>query len=306
MRHKLSRPGELRRNRELYLMALPGMIFLLMFSYLPMPGLILAFNNYNFQDGIFRSPWVGFKNFDFFFGSDKAGSITFNTLYLNGLFIIFSLITQMGSAIFLNEIRIKKFKSLVQSVQFLPYFLSWIVISSLLFSLFSSELGSVNRILSALGGEPVSWYSHSEYWRFILVGAYLWKWTGYGTVIYLAAIAGIDGEYYEAARIDGAGRLQQMTRITIPLLTPTAIILTLLAVGRIFYGDFGMIYSIIKDNGLLLRTTEVIDTYVYRSMRMSGDISFASAVGLYQSLAGFLLVGLTNWLSKRYQGISLF
>jgi ABC-type polysaccharide transport system permease subunit len=296
----------MKKNSVFYFMALSGILFLFLFSYVPLPGLILAFKNYNFQDGIFGSPWAGFNNFAFFFGSDKALTITFNTIYLNFLFIVFGLVFQIGGAILINEAGNKYFKKTVQSIQFLPYFFSWVVVSALIYSLFSGELGSVNRALQSMGMHPVSWYNNAAYWRPILVGANLWKFTGYGTIIYLSTITGISMEYYEAARIDGAGKLQQIRHITLPLLVPTAIILTLLSIGRIFYGDFGMMYSIIKDNGLLLKTTEVIDTYVYRSMRMFGDMSFASAVGLYQSIAGFIIVFSTNWLSKKYQGTSLF
>ncbi len=297
---------EIKKNYVFYLMALPGILFLFLFSYLPMPGLVLAFKNYNFQDGIFGSPWAGFKNFEFFFGSDKAFSITFNTIYINLLFIVFGLVFQIGSAILINEVGNKHFKRTVQSIQFLPYFFSWVVVSALIYSLFSAELGSVNKMLGFFGLEPVSWYNNASYWRPILVGANLWKFTGYGAIIYLSTITGISMEYYEAARIDGASKLQQIKHITLPLLVPTAIILTLLSIGRIFYGDFGMMYSIVKGNGLLLRTTEVIDTYVYRSMRTTGDMSFASAVGLYQSVAGFIIVSSANWLSKKYQGTSLY
>ena len=297
---------EMKKNYVFYLMALPGVLFIFMFSYVPMPGLVLAFKNYNFQDGIFGSPWAGFSNFAFFFGSDKAFSITFNTLYLNFLFIVFGLIFQIGSAILINEAGNKDFKRTVQSIQFLPYFFSWVVVSGLVYSLFSGELGSVNKILEFVGLQPVSWYNNADYWRPILVGTNLWKFTGYGAIIYLSTITGISTEYYEAAKIDGAGKLQQIRHITLPLLVPTAIIMTLLNIGRIFYGDFGMMYSIVKDNGLLLRTMEVIDTYVYRAMRSLGDVSFASAIGLYQSVAGFIIVYTTNQLSKKYQGTSLF
>jgi putative aldouronate transport system permease protein len=304
MLHRFIR--EMRINRVFYLMALPGITFILLFSYVPMPGLILAFKNYNFRDGIFGSPWAGWYNFSFFFGTDKAWTITFNTLYLNLLFIVFGLIFQIGSAILINEVGNRHFKRLVQSIQFLPFFFSWVVVSGLLYSIFSAELGSLNRLLVLFGLAPVSWYTRAEYWRSILVITNLWKFTGYGAVIYLSAIAGISQEYYEAAHIDGASKLRQIRHITLPLLVPTAIILTLLSIGRIFYGDFGMMYSIIKDNGMLLRTTEVIDTYVYRAMRSQGDMAFASAVGLYQSTAGFIVVYTTNYLAKRWQGTALF
>lgn len=297
---------EISRNGSLYMLALPGIVFLLMFFYIPFLGNVLAFKQYNVIDGIFGSPWAGFKYFKFFFQSDKALSITFNTIYLNFLFIFFGLIFQMGSAILLNEVNNRYFKKASQSVVLLPYFLSWIVISGLVYSLFSYDLGSVNNILGIFGIGPINWYGNAKYWRPILLACHLWKWTGYGSIIYLAAMAGIDIDVYEAAKIDGANRIQQIRLITIPLLSQTAIVLTLLAIGRIFYGDFGMIYSIVKDNGLILSTTEVIDTYVFRAMRTTGEFSLTTAVGLYQSCAGFILVLSSNWLVKKIKGNALF
>ena len=290
---------ELYDHRILYLMTLPGILFFLAFKYVPMFGIVMAFKNYNLMDGIWGSPWTGLKNFEFFLTSGAAFRITFNTLFLNALIIATGTVMQITTAILLNEISNKWVKKGFQSIIFFPYFLSWIVIATLIYSLFSSERGSINNILSSIGVQPVYWYGNAKYWRSILVAANLWKWTGYGSVIYLAAIAGIDPTYYEAAVMDGASKAQRIFRITIPFLLPTMMTLILLAVGRIFYGNFGMIYAIIKDNGLLLRTTEVIDTYVYRAMRTTGNFSLSTSIGLLQSLAGFVTVFTCNYLAKK-------
>ncbi|RKP48919.1 sugar ABC transporter permease [Cohnella endophytica] len=283
----------------LYLMALPGILFFFIFSYLPMFGVILAFKNYNFAGGIFGSPWAGFDNFEFFFTSPDLYRITFNTLFLNFLFIVFGTLAAVVTAVLLNEIRSKVSARIFQTFIFFPYFISWIVVSLFLGTFLSSERGIINQLLSAIGLDRVEFMNSPGLWPAILVVVYLWKSTGYGLVIYLAAITGINPEYYEAARIDGASRFQQIIRILLPQLRPTVLILLILAVGRIFYGDFGMIYALVGDNGQLYPTTDVIDTYVFRSLRTYGDIGMTSAVGLYQSLMGFLMVVLANWISKK-------
>ncbi len=291
---------ELKRNWLLYAMTVPGLLFFILFCYVPMTGIVLAFKDYNMQDGIFGSPWVGLDNFKFFFSdTNKVYQTTFNTIYLNLWFIVCSLIFQMGSAILLNEIRQKTYKKITQSVIFLPYFLSWVVIGGIVYSLFSNQYGVINQGLEALGLERVSWYTSPQYWRLILVLCNIWKWTGYGSVIYLAAIMGIDPTYYEAAIVDGASKRQQILHITIPLLKPTAVELLLMSVGRIFFGDFVMIYGVVRDNGILLEKVEVIDTYVYRAMRTTGDFSFTSAVGIYQSFFGLTVLLIVNAVTKR-------
>jgi len=291
---------ELSRNRALYLLALPGLAFFLLFNYLPMFGIIVAFKDFNYRDGFFRSPWAGLKNFGFFFNTYDALHVTRNTVVLNGLFITTSLVLQIGFAVLLNEIRAGWFKKITQSFMFFPYFVSWIVVSVFVYNIFHSQYGSLNHLLRGLGMEPVSWLSRSEYWTWILTFIYDWKWTGFGIIIYLAAIVGINPELFEAAEIDGAGRLTQITRITLPLIMPTAIVLTLLAIGRIMNSDFGMIYGIVGDNSMLYPTTNVIDTYVYRALRQMGDIGMSSAAGLYQSVVGFVLVLGSNLVARRF------
>lgn len=299
---------ELRTNRLMYLMSLPGVIYLLLFCYLPMVFVVIAFKDYNVRTGLLGSPWVGFKNFEFFFSdASKVWQTTSNTLALNSLFIVTDVVFQMGIAILLHEIRSKAFKKISQAMFFFPYFLSWVVVGAIIYNLFASEFGAVNGLLALFGKPPIAWYGHPEYWKAILVGAHVWKWTGYGALIYMAALAGIDSSIYEAAHIDGANRLQCIRSLTIPMLIPTATVLVLFSLGRIFFGDFGMVYGIVRDVGPLLQTTEVIDTYVYRAMRQTGDFSLTAAIGLWQSSLGIIVILVSNKLSKKINdGTSLF
>ncbi len=292
--------NEMRRNHALYLMTIPGIVFFLLFNYLPMFGIIVVFKDFNYIDGFFRSSWVGFKNFGFFFNSTDAWTVTRNTIVLNSLFIFTSLILQIGFALLLNEISSRWFKQTTQSLMFFPYFISWIIVAVFTYNFFHSDHGALNRILRHFGIAPVSWLARAEYWTWFLTLIYDWKWTGFGVIIYLAALAGINEELYEAAQIDGAGKWTQISRISIPLIIPTAVVLTLLAIGRIMISDFGMIYGIIGDNSMLYRTTNVIDTYVYRALRQLGDIGMSAAAGLYQSVVGLVLVLGSNLLARRF------
>jgi putative aldouronate transport system permease protein len=290
---------ELSIHRQAYLLALAGLLYFLVFNYLPMVGVIIAFKNYRLNLGIFRSPWNGFQNFRFFFTSGHVWRVTRNTLMLNLLFLGCGQLFQVGIALLLNEVRSSAYRRVSQSLMFLPYFMSWVVVAVIAQGFFGTTTGVLNNTLAALGLPAVRWYNTPGIWPAILTGFTIWKWTGYGVVIYLAAISGIDLEYYEAATIDGASRVQQVAHITLPLLVPTIIILVLLAIGRIFYGDFGMIYALVGDNGVLFPYTDVIDTYVYRALRQQMDFGMAGAAGLYQSVMGFALVLLSNWAARR-------
>ena len=297
------RPGFLReiaRNRYSYLLILPAMVYVFIFSYATYPYLLIAFQRFNYQKGLLGSEWVGFDNFVFFFRSNAALAVTWNTIKLNVLFLIFVTFFAVALALLFNEIRNKFFIKLAQTTMIFPSFLSWIIVSYMMYSLFTMDFGIINQIIQAFGGEPVNWYSKAEAWPSILVGMKVWKEAGMASIIYLAAITGIDGSLYESADIDGASRWQKMIRITLPLIAPTIAILTLLNLGKIFYGDFGMIYAIIGDNGVLYSTTDVIDTYVFRALRQIGDPSNAAAVGLFQSTVGLLLVFGANWLTRRF------
>lgn len=290
---------EIRKNADLYVLAIPGLVFLIIFAYLPMQGHLLAFKKFRVMDGIWGSPWVGFDNFKFFFGGQDWLKVTWNTIFLNGLFIIIGLSFSAFIALLLNEVRKAVFKKLAQSIIFLPYFISWLVVSLMAFAFLNVEDGLLNQALEAIGMDRVGWYQTPWVWPIILTIIYIWKFAGYFSVIFLAAMTGISREYYEAAEIDGANRFQQITKITLPLIRPVIIMLALLGIGRIFYGDFGMIYGIIGDNGVLFPTTDVIDTYSYRALRQLGNFSMAAAVVFYQSIMGLVCIVVFNGFVRK-------
>jgi putative aldouronate transport system permease protein len=281
-------------------MMLPGFVYLFINNYLPMAGLSFAFKDINFSKGLWASDWSGFKNFKYLFRSSDALIITRNTILYNVTFIIIHTVVAVGIAILLNEIKNKILLKIYQSVILLPYLISMVVVSYLVYAFFSMDTGFLNKtILPALGIEGVMWYSEAKYWPVILTLVHTWKGFGYLCIIYLASIVGIDQEFYEAARLDGASKWQQAIKITIPLISPAIITMTLLAVGRIFYSEFGLFYQVPMNSGALFRTTDVIDTYVYRGLMYSGDIGMSSAAGFYQSTVGFLLVLLSNYAVKK-------
>jgi len=298
---------EMRVNKALYIMLTPAVAFIVIFNYVPLYGLQVAFRNFNFIDGISGSPFVGLKNFNFYFKSMFFKQTTFNTLYLNTLFIAANVFMQVTTAVLLNEVTRRQQKAF-QTAMFFPYFISWVVISQFVTALLSEKFGMVNNIIRSFGGEGVSWFTEPKYWPAFLTISSVWKNLGYGSVIYLAKIVGIDAELYEAARIDGASRFQEVTRVTLPLLVPTIVLLLLIAIGGVFRGDFQMIYSLITDQKkMLIGVTEVIDTYVYRAMRVNSQYGMAAAIGLYQSVMGFILVMFSNFLVTRYDpDIALF
>ncbi|MDR9856307.1 ABC transporter permease subunit [Paenibacillus sp. VCA1] len=275
------------------------MLFLLVFAYTPMLGHLLAFQNYRLSDGLFGSRWVGWRNFEFFFSTNDWLRVTWNTVFLNGLFLVFGLGTAVVLAVLLNEVTVKWFKKTAQSFVFLPYFISWLVVSMMVQTMFSSSEGMVNQALNALGLKGVDWYLTPGVWPYILTFVYVWKIAGYNSIIFLASITGISSEYYESAKLEGASRFQQILYITLPLLRPIIIIMLLLGIGRIFYGDFGMIYALIGDVGVLFPTTDVIDTYAYRALRQMGNFSMSSAIVLYQSFMGLIAVTFFNWLARK-------
>ncbi|NOU87158.1 ABC transporter permease subunit [Paenibacillus sp. LMG 31460] len=289
-------------------MVIPEIIYLIINNYLPMFGLIIAFKDVNFTKGIWASDWVGLKNFEYLFKTSDAMLITRNTILYNSAFIIINLIIAVGVAILLNEVKKKLFARFYQSVILIPYLISMVIVGYLVLAMLSGETGYINKqVLPMLGMDPISWYSEAKYWPYILTFVNIWKHVGYLCVIYLAAIIGIDPEYYEAARIDGASKWQQITNITIPLIAPVIVIMTLLQIGRIFYSEFGLFYQVPLDTGALFPTTNVIDTYVYRALLRLGDIGMSSAAGLYQSVVGFILVLISNYVvSKRNSDNALF
>jgi putative aldouronate transport system permease protein len=292
---------EIRANRYLYVLALPGIFFLIVFAYIPLVGHVLAFEDFKLSTGLFHSKFVGFENFKFFFGGPDWITVTKNTIILNALFLGIGLSFSLLLAVFINEMRIVPVKKVAQSFIFLPYFISWQVIAIMIYSLLNSSTGMMNQFLQFLGAKPVNWYGRPEMWRGILTFTNIFKYAGYNSIIFLATLAGISEELYESARIDGSSRFQQVRFITLPLLRPIFLIMMLLGIGRIFYGDFGMIYGIVADNGVLFPTTDVIDTYSYRTLRQVGNLSMSSAVVLYQSLMGIITIVLFNWLVRRIE-----
>jgi putative aldouronate transport system permease protein len=259
-------------------------------------GVIIAFKNFNYADGFLNSPWSGFKNFEFLFKSEDAWIITRNTIGYNLVFIFLGLFISVIVALILNELRSKLMSKLFQSVIFLPYFLSWVVVAYLVYSILSPN-GFYNKsLVPLLHLLPVDWYTDPSKWPVILVLVNIWKNIGYSIVIYIAGIAGIDTEFYEAALLDGASKLQQIKYITIPFLVPLMIVTTIMALGNIFRSDFGLFYQVPMQQGLLASTTDVLDTYIYKALVFSGDLGMSSAAGFYQSVVGFLLVMLANWV----------
>ncbi len=289
-----------RKFLPLTLMTLPGLAYLLINNYLPMFGLVIAFKNVDFSKGILGSDWVGFKNFEYLFKTSDAYIITRNTIAYNLVWICIGTVMAIVLAILLNEVRSKFFARFYQSVILLPHLISIIIISYLVYAVLSPETGFMNKtVLPALGMEEISWYFEPKYWPYILTIVHLWKGVGYSVIIYFASILGIDEEYYEAAKLDGASKWQQIRSITIPLLSPVIIMLTMLSIGRIFYSDFGLFYQVPMNSGPLYDTTNVIDTYVFRGLLGLGDMGMAAAAGFYQSLVGFTLVISANLIVRK-------
>lgn len=296
--------ADVRKNRFSYLIALPALLYVLIFSYFSYPYMLIAFQKFQYNrsgifDILFHGDWCGWDNFRFFFASQAAFRVTVNTIWLNILFIVTGTVASLLIALGLNELRCKWFVKTSQSVMLFPNYISWVVVSYILYTLFSQQYGLANKFLALLHMDPVNWYTTPGAWPWILVLMRVWKGAGMNAIIYLAAITGIDQTLYEAASIDGAGRFKLMTKITLPLITPMIVILTLLSVGKIMYGDFGMIYALVGDNGTLYSTTDIIDTYIFRALRQVGDPSQAMAMGLFQSAIGFVMVFGSNWITKR-------
>mgnify|MGYP004605415351 FL=1 len=290
----------IRRNWQFLLMVVPGTLLAVVFSYLPMFGIVVAFKKIDYAKGIFGSPWVGMKNFNFLFGYPDLKIILRNTLGYNIMFIILGAVIPVTLAMLLSQLRNKRVSKVYQTVMMLPNFMSWVVVSYIVFAFLSFRLGIVNTmLLTGLGKAPVDWYSETKLWPFLIIFLNVWKSFGYNTVVYLAAIAGIDGALYEAAAIDGATRRQQMRYITLPELSNIVIIMMILGIGRIMTSDFGLFYNVPMEKGALFPVTNVISTFVYRSLKVNGDIGMSSAAGFFQSVIGFVLVVLTNGIVKR-------
>lgn len=289
---------DIKQKKGLAVLALPGVLFLVLFSYLPMFGTFIAFKSINYAQGIFASPWVGWDNFKFFFQSQDFVRITRNTVGLNLMFILCNLLFALIFALILFELSRRAVK-VYQTVLFVPYLLSWVVVSYALYIFLNNDYGVINGLLKGLGMEKVNWYGVPGYWPAILLICFVWKNVGYSTIIYYTGLLGIDSSYYEAASIDGATGFQKLRYITLPLLTPLIILIMITQVGRIFSADFGMFFFLTKDSPMLYPTTDVIDTYVFRALRKIGDPGMAAAVALYQSFVGCVLVIVVNFIVGR-------
>jgi len=284
----------------LILLAAPGLLYLFVNNYLPMFGIFIAFKEIDYSKGLWGSDWVGFKNFEFLFRTNDAFIMTRNTLLYNLAFIVFGTVVSIAMAILLYELKNRLSSKMFQSAILFPNLVSMVIVSYLVYAFLNSDSGLINlSILRPLGLEEISWYSEPKYWPFILLITYLWKTAGYTTIIYFAFIAGIDKSVYEAAKIDGAGKLRQITSITIPLLKPAVTLMVLLAIGRIFNSDFGLFYQVPLNSGALYSVTQTIDTYVYRALMQMHDLGMSSAAGLYQSVVGFVLIITANKLVKK-------
>ena len=306
---------EFKKNHQLYIMCIPAILFLIAFAYIPMAGIWMAFTDYKILDGVFGSKFVGLRWFKAFFGvtGDSGASFSgmglktvYNTLFINFFGLIFGTAIPITIAICFNELKNKVFKKITQSAMFFPYFLSWVVVGAIIFAFFSNDRGMINSVLKYFNLDTVRWYAEPKYWKAIIITADVWKWCGYNSIIYLAAMSSFDASLYEAATVDGANRFQRIMYITVPLLKPTVIILSLMSIGRIFYGDFGVIYGIVGNNSLLYDEVAVIDTYVYSAMRSLG-FSYTTAIGLMQSVLGLILVTISNHFAKKInEGEGLF
>ncbi len=284
---------------QLSLLCIIPVLLVFVFNYLPMGGLVMAFKRFDYSKGIFGSDWVGLQNFKVFVGSNEFFKITWNTISLNALFIVFGLIAAIIVAVLLFEMKSRLATKTFQTVLITPNFLSWVVVAYMAYAILHTEHGSLNKILSSLGLEKVDWYSSPKAWPVILTVASIWKNVGMDSIIYYAALMGVDESLFEAAKLDGANKFKQVIHIMIPSLLPLMTILTILKIGNIFRADFGLFYQVTRDVGVLYETTDVIDTYIFRTMRVLGDMGLSSAVGLLQSVVGFVMVMATNYVAKK-------
>lgn len=284
---------------QLYAMCAIPLLLVFVFCYLPMGGLVIAFKNYTYAGGIFGSEWCGFKNFEFFFKSKDFLNITWNTLYLNTVFIVTGLISALAVGILLYQITSRRATKVFQTMLITPHFLSWVVAAYMLYVIINPEFGLMNKTFESMGWETVDWYSKPEVWPPILTIASIWKSVGMDSVIYYAALMGISQDLFEAADVDGANTGEKVRYIMLPELKSLIIVLTILKIGGIFRADFGLFYQLTQDVGTLYSTTDVMDTYIFRTMRVQGNMGMSSAAGLLQSVVGFVLVITTNAIVRK-------
>ncbi len=289
-----------RKFIPLYFMALPAIVYLFINNYMPLYGMQIAFRELDYSKGVFNGDFVGLRNFSFLFSTNEAFIMVRNTVLYNLLFIVFGTVFSLTVAILFAEIKNKVAAKVYQSAMLIPHFISMVIVSYLAFAYLSSETGFINNtILKLFGAEPVSWYSEPKYWPFILLFINIWKGMGYSLLMYTARLLTISDEYYEAARIDGATKIQQIFRITLPLLKPAIIMMIILSLGRMFYSDFGLFYQVPMNAGALYSVTTTIDTYSYRALMNLGDITMSTATGVFQSFVGFILILASNLLIRK-------
>nr|WP_302449762.1 ABC transporter permease subunit [Ruthenibacterium lactatiformans] len=288
--NKKKRFTDLKKNLPLLALTIPGMLYLLINNYFPMFGVFIAFKDLDYSKGIFGSDWCGLKNFEFLFRTSEAGRMIRNTILYNLVFIILGTVLAVLVALLMSEITHMTISKFYQGSMILPNLISMVIVSYIVYAFLSPETGLLNAVIKSFGGEPISWYSKKEAWPFILVIVQMWKTVGYNSIVYIAAITGIDPSLYEAARIDGAGKFKQIFRVTLPQLKPMITLMILMSCGRIFSSDFGLFYQVPQNSGALYSVTQTIDTYVYRGLMQLGDVGMSSAAGLFQSVVGFLFV----------------
>lgn len=298
-KRKRMKKGQIKDNVQLLTLAFPTILLLSIFSYWPMFGVVLAFKDYKVPKGIFGSPWVGLKNFEFFLKSQDAWRVTRNTIGLNLLFIIIGILCGVVFALIMFEVKKARHVKIYQTTSIIPSFLSWVAVGYIVYALLDPTRGVMNQILGFFGKEGINWYAEPKYWPFILLISKTWQGVGLGSIIYYAALMGVDNELYEAADIDGAGKLQKTWYVSLPQIVPIIIIMGLLEVGKIFRADFGLFYNVTRDVGALYTTTDVIDTYVFRALMNQGNIGMSSAVGLIQSVICFVTLMITNFIVKK-------
>ncbi|MFB5678862.1 ABC transporter permease [Paenibacillus terreus] len=300
-KRKKKKKYDYRKYSPLLIMMIPGLLYLFINNFLPMLGIAIAFKDINFAKGIWQSDWIGFKNFEYLFKTTDAYIITRNTILYNLFFLVAGTFLSFICAIFLNEIKKKGLLRAYQAIISMPHLISWVILSYLVYAFLSVDNGLLNKTILPLLGikDGISWYYEAKYWPVILSLVHFWKGVGYSSIVFFAALLGINEEYYEAARIDGASRWKQIAHITLPLVVPVIIIMTLLQMGRIFYSDFGLFYQVPLNSGALFETTATIDTYVFNGLTGSGDIGMSAAAGVYQSIVGFILVITVNYLVRR-------
>ncbi len=289
---------ELKKNWMLYSMALPAVLLIFIFKYLPMTGIVMAFQDLDYSKGLFTSPFIGLKNFEFLFSSSMIRDITRNTVLYNVVFILVNTTLSMGLALVINELTNKTFAKIIQTILIMPYFLSSVVVAMIVYAFLAYEYGFANNFLSILGIDPQNWYNMPEFWPGFLVFVNAWKGIGFSSVTYTAVISGISQEYYEAATLDGASRWQQIRYITIPHLRFILCINLINSVGGMFHSDFGLFYTVTRNSGTLYSVTQTLDVYIYNALQSMANLGMTTAAGLYQSLVGFILVLLANKVIK--------